>query len=87
MTLERCVSFLRDSDARLAERAARTRHGVAYFCDSLPRVWYRNVVSIDPGTEASAAELALEAEAVQAKLDHRKVTIMVSTGGASSRAA
>lgn len=71
------VAFQRDMDERAAERLVRTRHGVAHFCDSLPRVWDRNFLAVDPGTEATAADLALEAEAAQsvARLRHRKISV------------
>jgi ribosomal protein S18 acetylase RimI-like enzyme len=73
----RAIAFQRAMDARLAERSVRTRHGVAYFADTLPRVWDRNFLSVDLGAEATTAELALEAEAVQggAGLAHRKVSV------------
>jgi ribosomal protein S18 acetylase RimI-like enzyme len=55
----------------------RTDHGVAHLSLSLPRVWYRNVLSVDLGAEATAEELAAEAEAIQgpAGLGHRRVEV------------
>jgi ribosomal protein S18 acetylase RimI-like enzyme len=74
---ERAIAFQRSMNAALAERTVPTKHGVAYFADSLPRVWDRNLVAVELGAQASAAELALEAEAVQsaARLRHRKITV------------
>ena len=74
---ERAIAFQRAMNAALAERTVPTNHGVAYFADSLPRVWDRNLVSVDLGAVASAADLALEAEAVQgaARLRHRKIAV------------
>jgi ribosomal protein S18 acetylase RimI-like enzyme len=74
---ERAIAFQRAMNAALAERTVRTKHGVAYFSGSLPRVWDRNLVSVDLAVEATAAELALEAEAVQgaARLRHRKIAV------------
>jgi ribosomal protein S18 acetylase RimI-like enzyme len=74
---DRCVAFMRAMEARAAERTERTDHGAAYLAPSLPRVWYRNVLSVDLGAEATADELALEAEAVQGRagLAHRRVQI------------
>jgi ribosomal protein S18 acetylase RimI-like enzyme len=74
---QRAIVFQREMSARLAERSVRTKHGVAHFAGSLPRVWDRNLLAIDLGAEATAAELALEAEAVQgaARLRHRKIAI------------
>jgi ribosomal protein S18 acetylase RimI-like enzyme len=73
----RAIAFQRAMGTALAERTVRTKHGVAHFTDSLPRVWDRNFLAVDLGAEASAAELALEAEAVQgpARLRHRKITV------------
>ena len=36
---ERAIAFQRAMNAALAERTVPTRHGIAYFSDSLPRVW------------------------------------------------
>jgi ribosomal protein S18 acetylase RimI-like enzyme len=64
-------------DDALAERTVRTRHGVAYLSESLPRVWHRNFLLVDPGVDATVSELALEAESVQApaRLEHRKINV------------
>ena len=79
---ERAVAFQRTMDARLAERTVPTENGVAYFCDRLPQVWWRNFLCVNLGSRASCAELALEAEAVQAKLDHRKIGVDDEHGAA-----
>jgi ribosomal protein S18 acetylase RimI-like enzyme len=64
-------------DDAAAERTIRTTHGVAYLSEGLPRVWYRNFLRVDPDVDASASELALEAEAVfaPARLQHRKIDV------------
>ena len=59
----RAVAFQRSMDAALAERAVPTKHGVAYFSDSLPRVWDRNLLCVEPGAEVGAAELAARGRA------------------------
>ncbi len=73
----RAVAFQRAMDERAAERLVRTPHGVAHFCDSLPRVWDRNFLAVEAGAEATATELALEAESAQAaaRLAHRKISV------------
>lgn len=75
--LARCVAFLRGMEARAAEKSVRTEHGVVHLSPTLPRVWYRNFLSVDLGAEATAEQLALEAETVQepAGLRHRRVTV------------
>jgi ribosomal protein S18 acetylase RimI-like enzyme len=73
----RCVAFMREMSERSAQRSVRTEHGVVHLSPSLPRVWYRNVLSVDLGAEATAENLAAEAEAVQgpAGLLHRRVEV------------
>jgi ribosomal protein S18 acetylase RimI-like enzyme len=79
----RAIAFQRGIDAQLAERSVWTKHGVAHFCDTLPRVWDRNFLAVDLDAAVTAAELALEAEAVQAptRLGHRKVSVDHELGG------
>jgi ribosomal protein S18 acetylase RimI-like enzyme len=80
--LARCVAFFLEMEARLAEKSVRTEHGAVHLSPSLPRVWYRNFLSVDIGAETTAAQLAAEAEAVQgpAGLRHRKVAVPDALG-------
>jgi ribosomal protein S18 acetylase RimI-like enzyme len=82
--MARCVEFQRRFERARADRAVRCAHGTAYFNDDLPRVSDLNVLSIDLGASASAAELAAEADAVQgaAGLAHRKIEIDDELGAA-----
>ena len=81
--LGRCVSFFLEMEARQAEKSVRTEHGIVHLSPTLPRVWDRNFLSVDIGAEATAAQLAAEADAVQgpAGLRHRKVAVPDSLGG------
>jgi ribosomal protein S18 acetylase RimI-like enzyme len=80
--LERIRSFDRTFLERLAERSVRGLYGTAFFVDRLPRVYWLNVVAVDFGTEATAAELAAEADRLQAGLGHRKIAIDDELGAA-----
>lgn len=73
--LERSIAFSRDLERARAGRIERTRVGDALFEDTLPLVFYLNVLSVDLGVAASAEELAAEADAVQQELHHRKVSV------------
>jgi ribosomal protein S18 acetylase RimI-like enzyme len=80
--LERIRAFDRAFLERLAERSVRGRYGTAFFVDRLPRVYWLNAVAVDLGIEASAAELASEADRLQAGLRHRKIAIDDELGAA-----
>jgi ribosomal protein S18 acetylase RimI-like enzyme len=73
--LRRAIDFERRLVERLAERRVPTRFGTAYLRDSLPLVWWLNVLSVDLGTRATVAELVEDADASQAGLRHRKIAI------------
>ncbi len=73
--LRRVIEFERRLVERLAERRGRTRLGTAYFHDSLPRVWWLNVLSVDLGARATVEELVEDADSAQAGLRHRKIAI------------
>jgi ribosomal protein S18 acetylase RimI-like enzyme len=83
--LARIVRFLRAFDERLVERIVPTPHGRMLLTPSLPRVYYLNYLSVDPGATATAVELAAEAgEAPGAGgLAHRKVAVDDGTLGAA----
>ena len=80
--LDQARAFLRALPLALAEEILPSRFGYAAFVRSLPLVYWINLVSVDPGTRASAEELAEEAERVQAPagLPHRKVSIYDDLG-------
>src|SRR5439155_27005314 len=82
--LARCIEFQREFERARAGRAVPCAHGTAYFNDDLPRVFDLNVLSVDLGVSAGAAELVAEAEAVQgaAGLAHRKIAIDDELGSA-----
>jgi GNAT superfamily N-acetyltransferase len=80
--LERARAFVRALPLALAEDVETCRYGAAGFVRSLPRVYWLNLVSVDPGVRATAGELAAEAERVQgpAGFAHRKVGIYDDLG-------
>lgn len=73
--LERIVAFVRAFDERRARRVVPFAHGRAYFDDDLPKVWYLNQLSVEPGGRPSIEELVTAAERLQAHLEHRKVMV------------
>src|SRR5919204_6421592 len=75
--LDRAFAFVSAIEERCAERTEPTRFGAAFFVDTLPRVWSLNFLSVDRGVEASAKELAAEADRLQgtAGLEHRRIEI------------
>jgi ribosomal protein S18 acetylase RimI-like enzyme len=80
--LERAAAFeeaMRDS---VAERLVSSSLGTAVFTDSLPRVWSLNTLRIQQ-RNASAAEIAVEAERLQgeAGLPHRRVLVADENAG------
>ena len=80
--LGRARAFLRALPLALAEETEPCRYGVAAFVRSLPRVYWLNLVSVEPGTRATAGELAAEADRVQepAGLTHRKLSVYDELG-------
>ena len=75
-------AFLRALPLELAEETRPSTYGVAAFVHSLPRVYWLNLVSVEPGTRATADELAAEADRVQGPvgLAHRKVSVYDDLG-------
>jgi GNAT superfamily N-acetyltransferase len=75
--LARCVAFIRGMASRQAETSVRTEHGFIHLSPTLPLVWYLNFLAVDLGAQATADELAAEAEAIQDSGDfrHRKVSV------------
>ena len=80
---DRAVAFMRAFSAGVAERCVACRYGTALLVDSLPRVHWVNTVAVDLGVEATAEELAADAEEVQgrAALQHRRLSISDELGG------
>jgi ribosomal protein S18 acetylase RimI-like enzyme len=68
--LERALAFIREIRRRCAERAVPFRFGTAFFNETLNRVYDLNFLQVD--VDASAHELAAEAERVQAGLGHHR---------------
>src|SRR3712207_3365932 len=80
--LARARAFLRALPLELAEEVRPCAFGVAAFVHSLPRVYWLNLISVEPGVRATAAELAAEADRVQgpAGLAHRKLSVYDELG-------
>jgi GNAT superfamily N-acetyltransferase len=70
--IDRIHRFFRHAEEGVCDEVARTTHGTALLTPSLPLVWQVNAIRVeDPG--ASAGELAVEADRVQAGFGHRKL--------------
>ena len=80
--LERARAFVRALPLALADEVVPCRFGQAAFVHSLPRVYWINLISVEPGVRATAAELIAEAERLQAPagLRHRKVGVYDDLG-------
>jgi ribosomal protein S18 acetylase RimI-like enzyme len=75
--LERAAEFeelIRDLSV---ERVVDTRFGPALFNDTHPTIWFLNVLRVELPGDATAEEIAAEAERVQAGLGHRRVILPV----------
>jgi ribosomal protein S18 acetylase RimI-like enzyme len=75
--LERAAAFEELMRDRCVERVVETRFGPALFNDTHPTTWFLNVLRADNPGEATAEELAAEAERVQSELRHRRVILPV----------
>jgi ribosomal protein S18 acetylase RimI-like enzyme len=83
--LERCISFMRELDRRVAGRQVPFRFGTAYLHDEVPSVWSRNYLSLERDLDEATAELvAAEAERIfgEAGLAHRKLEVLDAETGA-----
>jgi ribosomal protein S18 acetylase RimI-like enzyme len=60
---------------RCVERVVETRFGPALFNDTHPTIWFLNVLRADDAGDATAEELAAEADRVQSELQHRRVIL------------
>jgi ribosomal protein S18 acetylase RimI-like enzyme len=73
--LGRAAAFEEELRDRCAERVVETRFGPALFNDTFSTIWNLNVLRADRPGQASAAEIATEANSVQAGLGHRRVIL------------
>ena len=73
--LERAAAFEEELRDRCAERVVETRFGPALFNDTYSAIWNLNVLRAERAGEATAAEIAAEADRVQANLGHRRVIL------------
>jgi ribosomal protein S18 acetylase RimI-like enzyme len=80
--LERAAAFEEAVRDAAVERRIETRFGPALFTDSYPDIWTLNVLRVEQPAEASATEIAAEAERVQgeAGLPHRRVLLPIGAG-------
>jgi ribosomal protein S18 acetylase RimI-like enzyme len=73
--LERAAAFEELIRDRCVERVVETRFGPALFNDTLPTIWSLNVLRAERPGDATADEIAAEADRVQAELAHRRVIL------------
>ena len=72
--IERIHRFFRHAEEGVCDEVVKTAHGTALLTPSLPLVWQVNAIRVeDP--DASAEELAAEADGVQAAFGHRKLVV------------
>jgi ribosomal protein S18 acetylase RimI-like enzyme len=72
--IERIHRFFRHAEEGVCDDVVRTAHGTALLTPSLPLVWQVNAIRVeDPA--AGPAELAAEADQVQAAFGHRKLVV------------
>jgi ribosomal protein S18 acetylase RimI-like enzyme len=73
--LERAAAFEELIRDRCVERVVETRFGPALFNDTLSTIWSLNVLRAEQPGDATADEIAAEADRVQAELGHRRVIL------------
>jgi ribosomal protein S18 acetylase RimI-like enzyme len=73
--LERAAAFEELIRDRCAERVVETRFGPALFNDTLSTIWSLNVLRTERPGDATADEIAAEADRVQAELAHRRIIL------------
>ena len=73
--LERAAAFEELIRDRCVERVVETRFGPALFNDTLPTIWSLHVLRAERPGDATADEIAAEADRVQAELAHRRVIL------------
>lgn len=82
--LERAIGFEEDRRERCAERIVPFRFGRAVFNDTFDEVWDLNLLRVLEPTEATADELAAEAERLQSAAGHahRRIAVLNDRTGA-----
>ncbi|HEX5470083.1 MAG TPA: GNAT family N-acetyltransferase [Gaiellaceae bacterium] len=78
----RAAAFEEKMRDAAVERVVETRFGPALFNDTYRDLWMLNVLRVEKAVPAGAAELAEEAERVQAGLPHRRVLVLDTALGA-----
>jgi ribosomal protein S18 acetylase RimI-like enzyme len=73
--LERAAAFEELIRDRCVERVVETRFGPALFNDTLSTIWSLNVLRAEWPGDATADEIAAEADRVQAELAHRRIIL------------
>jgi ribosomal protein S18 acetylase RimI-like enzyme len=73
--LKRAAAFEELIRDRCVERVVETRFGPALFNDTLSTIWSLNVLRAEQPGDATAEEIAAEADHVQAGLAHRRVIL------------
>jgi ribosomal protein S18 acetylase RimI-like enzyme len=73
--LERAAAFEELIRDRCVERVVETRFGPALFNDTLSTIWSLNVLRTERPGDATADEIAAEADRVQAELGHRRIIL------------
>ena len=73
--LERAAAFEELIRDRCVERVVKTRFGPALFNDTYSAIWFLNVLRAEQPGDATAEEIAAEADCVQAELGHRRVIL------------
>ena len=73
--LERATAFEELIRDRCVERVVKTRVGPALFNNTLSTIWSLNVLRAERPGDATADEIAAEADRVQAELAHRRVIL------------
>ena len=72
--IERIHRFFRYAEEGVCDEVATTAHATALLTPSLPLVWQVNAIRVED-RGASAKELAVEADEVQAAYGHRKCVV------------
>jgi hypothetical protein len=81
--LERIVAMSRWFADVTSSRVEAWRYGTALFRDDFPRRWDSNFLRVErPVGDATAAELATSADALQAHLGHRELVVEDPDDGA-----
>ena len=85
--LERAAAFEEAMRAAAVERVVQTRFGPALFNDTYSMIWMPNVLRVEMPGDATAEEIAAEAERVQGESGIRHRRVLVTDSEAGSRLA